>query len=571
MAVLTGLLLAAALGPIDAPRFAADLDGHAFVASVPDVRLALPLPGGAAIVSNLPVSTAPRPLVGLHGGAYLDDYYYRIHITPSRLDLGNIASAQIMPLWVWNAHFEPRTLTAIDGIAEGVSLTGQPEPPLLYAALQEREYELSVTPDGTPNLDTGLVWEFDSGESSGSQITATRIVAWPFVPDWSEGITERLIWATDIMQSETLAEQRRAIRQAPRREFDAAFHATGRERQYLDLLLYGWSARVWVLPVWPDIQQLPLDLPAGSLSIPCQTADFDFRDGGLALLRGAEAGAVFDIEVVEVAAVAAGGLSLSRVTERDWPRGARLYPARTAQLRQAPSLNRRTDRLDSFDAAFRLSEPSDWPGVAPALTYRNRPLLAARPNESADLTRQFYRLLSELDNGAALPLVTDIGGLALPLLQHRWLGANRAEQAAYRRLLTWLAGRQQALWLPTHAADLSLAAPMPASGVNIDIAYVGYTRFAQNRPGRRDIRIELADGTALHRRITGAMEVNANTERLSLDAAPGVELSTANVARISYLCLCRLDSDSVEIRHQTDSAGVAECELIFRGVRDDEF
>ena len=41
--------------------------------------------------------------------------------------------------------------------------------------------------------------------------------------------------------------------------------------------------------------------------------------------------------------------------------------------------------------------------------------------------------------------------------------------------------------------------------------------------------------------------------------------------RISWLALCRGNSDAVEIHHQTDSEGVASSSLTFRGVRDDEF
>ncbi|WP_418647223.1 hypothetical protein ACNQFN_18685 [Thauera butanivorans] len=546
---------------------------HAYTATqIPYESDGMRRPGGSVLIAHWPVEANGRPLAGARCSAWLDDYYYRIHLSLEGIDLGNVVSIQTTPVQVWNAWFEPRTLTAIDGLDEGITVSGQPAPPLLFAALQERSYDLSVTPDGTPVLDTYITWVFAHGAAPQVRVTANRIIGWVFVPDWAEGVNERLAWATDILSSESMVEQRRALRSAPRREFEATVYADGRERQYLDMLLFGWSARMWALPIFPDIQQIAIGVPAGALVIPCTTEHLDFRAGGLAMLRSHDAGDVFDAEVVEIDTIGSTSLMLKRATQRAWPAGTRLYPVRSAQLREAPVLSRITDKLSSFEVGFRIVEPSDFPAAAPALLYRGRPVLAARPDESQELTHEFVRLLAELDNGtAAAPLVTDVAGRTMPVLLHRWVASGRADRAAWRSLLYWLRGRQRALWVPTHADDLTLIGIAPETSSTIDVAYLGYTRFGQAHSGRRDIRIELADGTALHRRITGSTEVSGTVERMVLDAAHGVVLSPATVARISFMSLCRLDSDSVEIHHLTDSEGVAQSEILLRGVRDDEF
>ncbi|MCY0604035.1 hypothetical protein, partial [Klebsiella pneumoniae] len=78
--------------------------------------------------------------------AHLDEWYYRIHISPRRLDLGNVVSAQAQDVFLWNAFLEPRTLVDIAGTDEGVLLSGQPDPPLLFPALKELTWQLTVTP-----------------------------------------------------------------------------------------------------------------------------------------------------------------------------------------------------------------------------------------------------------------------------------------------------------------------------------------------------------------------------------------------------------------------------------------
>lgn len=567
MAVLSGQLARLTLGGIDSPQLSGDLDAFAWVA-MPYESEAQRWPGGAVLATLWPVEANGRALAGQRMGAHLYDWYYRVHISEQRLDLGNVVSTQTTAVYLWNAYLEPRTLAAIDGLAEGVELSGQPAAPLLFTSLQEREWQVSVTPDGQPVLDARLAWQFDNGAAAGLRITANRIIAWAFAPDWGDGVTETLTWATDILRSETGMEQRRAIRLAPRREFEAPMLFEGRERQLLDLSLFGWGSRVWALPIWPDIQLLATGVAAGATNIACATAGRDFRAGGLALLRGESA---FAVEVVEVLSVESTGLILKRTTQQAWPAGSRLYPARAAQLMEQPSSSRLTDRAERLDVRFLVVEACDWPAVMPATLYRGWSVLEERPDESEDLTRAYQRLLLELDSGSALPLLTDNAGLAFPVLQHRWLLDGRAQQAAFRSLLYALNGRQAALWVPSHADDLSLAATVSDVATTIDIEAIGYTRFGQSKPGRRDIRIELRDGSVLHRRITGSTALSADVERLAIDSALGRQVTPAEVLRISWLVLCRLDSDSVTIKHETDADGVARSQAVFRGVRDEEF
>ncbi|TBU75191.1 hypothetical protein [Phytopseudomonas daroniae] len=524
--------------------------------------------GQSPLTTHWPVEANGREIEAQRLGAFLDDYYYRIHINPLQIDLGNVVSAQTTPIYLWNAWLEPRTLTDIAGIDEGILVSGQPSPPLLFPALKELEWQLTVTPDGQPVLDTIVEWQFDNGRNASIRVTANRIIGWTFAPDWGDGVSERLISATDIMQSESAVEQRRALRPAPRREFQAPMYVEGRERQLLDLSLFGWGSRVWAMPLWHEIQLLDVPVPAEAMAITCSTAYLDFHAGGLAMLLGESA---FVSETVEILSVSPTGLQLKRATQQSWPAGTRLYPVRSAQLSREPELTRLTDQLISADVRFLVVEPSDWPAVMPATLYRGRPVYAARPDESKDLTSSFSRLTTKLDNGSAMPLFTDVANRPLSLCGHRWIDLGRAQRAALRSFIYAMNGRQAAVWVPTHADDVTLLDVVTDTGTTLDVANIGYTRFASAKPGRRDIRIELHDGTVFHRRITGSTELGLDVERLVIDSAFGRQVEVNDVARISWMTLCRLNSDTVEIEHETDSEGVASCAFVFKEVRDDEF
>jgi len=569
MVALAGQHVRHTQGDIDNPNLTSNHWGFAWVNQfapspyVSDTQRA----GQAALTTHWPVEANGRAIAGQRMRAHVDDWYYRIHISPQNLDLGNVVSAQTSPVYLWNAFLEPRTLTEIDGLDEGIEVSGQPDPPLLFPALQELVWQLTVTPDGQPVLDTVIAWEFDNGRSAGLRVTANRIIAWTFVPDWGDGIRERLTASTDILQSESAVSQRRRLRLAPRREFSGPMYAEGRERQLLDLSLFGWSARIWSIPVWPDIQLLQVGVPADASFIPCSTEHLDFRPGGLAMLRGENA---FTSETVEILDVLSNGLQLKRNTQLAWPAGSRIYPARAAQLLEEPSLSKLTDRLIEAEVRFLVVEACDWPEWLPATLYRGRPVWDRRPDDSENLTHTAQRLRSTLDSGFAQPLITDTAQRALQVLGQRHLDLGREARGLVRSFIYAMRGRQKIVWVPTHMDDLTLIAPATAVATTLDIANIGYTRFSNGKAGRRDIRIELWNGTVLMHRITGATELDTQTERLALDEALGIELQPADIARISWMSLMRFESDTQQIEHMTDSQGVAAWATVFKEERDDE-
>jgi len=564
MTVLDGCIAASSAGGIVNPALTNAMHQFAVNGWPPSVaRL-----GGTPVAStaaHFPVAAPGKVIAARIAGSYVRDYYFRIHVTPQLLALGNIVSTQVGVVRVWNAYFQTQTLLHIDGLDEGMAVEGGGMP-LVITGLRESDWQVSVTPEGPAVVDVTALWVFDGVPAPSLRITGSRLVAWTFVPDWADGVLERLEWLTEILQSPTGAEQGRALRLAPRRFFEARLFVEDRERRLFDLALFDWSGRRWALPIWHDAQVLTADVAAGVTTIACDTRWRDFRAGGIAILRGASA---FDYEAVQVEAVADGLLTLKRATQQTWPRGTRLYPSRVAQLQEQPQITRLTDRAVAVEVRFAVVETCDWTAAMPATLYRGYPVLADRPDESDDLTGTLQRLLLSLDNATGLPLLTDTVQRGFTVQSHRWLTAGRQQQATLRGLLYALNGRQSVVWVPTQADDVTLAATVASSATTLDIENIGYSRYGNARSGRRDLRIELRDGTVLHRRVTGATEIDSATERLSIDATPGRTIAVSDVARISWLALCRLDQDSVEIQHDTDSEGIALCQVIFRSVRDE--
>ena len=79
------------------------------------------------------------------------------------------------------------------------------------------------------------------------------------------------------------------------------------------------------------------------------------------------------------------------------------------------------------------------------------------------------------------------------------------------------------------------------------------------------IRITKTDGTTLDRAITNVAEIDADEERISVDGNWPSNIAVADIERIEYLELVRLDSDRIRVAHH-EVAGDATIDLPVRSV-----
>ncbi|MBS0599532.1 MAG: hypothetical protein JSR92_19920 [Proteobacteria bacterium] len=508
----------------------------------------------------------PRAINAIAAHGYMDDSYYRVRLIPAALDLGMLANAQTRAVYVWNAWpAAAQTLDATPLTGDAyITVTPPGTLPMAFAPLQMRTWTIGVGLQGPPSIAADLAFTFaDATQNVTLPITGTRLAIWGWKPDWANGITERLSWLTDVLASPSGAEQRRALRQSPQVTWDFDAIVSDDERAALDLALFAGLGRQWGVPIWHDVCRLPALTPAGTTVLPTGGGR-DFRVGGLAVLLTD----ALTTEAAEIAAVGPTTITLATPTQSAWPAGTALYPACIAQLITPPQIARDTDTISSAQVQMVSAQDMDYSPVAPLTLYRGLPVMEQPPNEGA-LTAPWQRVGSVLDNKTGQQAIVDTAGVGFAAAQHAWLLAGRDAHNALRGLLYALRGRQQAIWWPSFAADLRCVATIGAGAVSLDVRSIGYARLAAGAPMRRDIRIELFDGSVFMRRILGASVVDALTERLAIDSALGVAVDPAVIRRISFMTVRRLDTDDIELHHDTDADGVTDCTLVTRALRDD--
>jgi hypothetical protein len=146
-------------------------------------------------------------------------------------------------------------------------------------------------------------------------------------------------------------------------------------------------------------------------------------------------------------------------------------------------------------------------------------------------------------------------------------GLNVASAAALEQFFDRMKGRRTAFWMATGEKDFALAATAAAGSsaflstgpaIAADLGAIDYAAEAMA------VAVFLTDGTKIYRRITDIAASGGNSQ-ITISGTWGVALTTANVARISWMPLWRFASD--EMTTSWRSPLHAQARVTFQSVR----
>lgn len=386
----------------------------------------------------------------------------------------------------------------------------------------------------------------------------TVVEPWLYRPDGE--VLERLEWQTDVIPAFDGSEQRIELRTYPRRGFEFQSAVSDRDRREAENLLYSWQANVFALPIWMDTEVLTASLPASSSSIPVTTSGSDYHVGGLVGLMSDPR----TFELLEISSVGGSSIGTTQPTASTWAPGTLVFPMRTVRMQES----QRLARFTGGDAYGRIIWSCvDDSAVSPAseTTYRSFPVLTLKTDWTEDLAQDYGRKLKIFDPGVGKRFWEDESELPSLLQTHRWALDGRAQIHAFRQWLYARKGRLTAFWVPTWARDFLVVDDIGSSDTTIDVEHSRYADLIDQAVNRRDIRIELLDGTVFYRRITNCTEISGSVERLTIDSSLGQAVDNDEIALVSFMHLARLDADAAEINWW--KWDFAESALTFRGFR----
>ncbi|MGH9781685.1 MAG: hypothetical protein ACRD33_07670 [Candidatus Acidiferrales bacterium] len=525
---------------------------------------------GAAAGASAGAQPAITVAHGDNAGSFVElfggELFGKIVILPTAKALGNVLTATQFPVEVWNTFRDTDDIlnSIIVSGSGNVTLADPLGEPLLYAAMDSRIYQATVPSTGDAVIFETISLVFSGGESPSLPITGARIVVFSVAPDWSGGMKEKISYLTDVLKSYSDNEQRRGLRQLPRRSLAyRAMTLTPRLAAGMESLVWGWQHEPYAVPWWPDAGPLLTTIAAGSFAIPAATADRMFAVGGLVLIWQDE----FTFEALNVTAVASNSISVSSPTQFQWNAGyaTLVMPLFLGRLSSSVKVDRLWSGADSMDLEFSGESGQLAPAPAASLTqYRGFDVLETQPNWESDLGRDYKRSLVVMDPKIGPLAVDDKGGSAVIGQEFPWYLASHAAVTTFRAFILARFGRLNPFWIPTFDQDLVLAANVLSTDTAIAIQSEFYTRFFFPLEARRFIAFIPVDGTAnVYRQITASVDNGNGTETLTLDSATG-KAFTAGGTMISFLTLARLASDDAEIDWMSND--LAQASLGFQEV-----
>jgi hypothetical protein len=381
-------------------------------------------------------------------------------------------------------------------------------------------------------------------------------------PDWKSGVLERLEWLTDVLQSESGAEQRRCLREYPRRSLEASFASFGDNRGLIDSFLSGVGPRFCLVPLWWD--ETPMgDVYAGSIDVFGDFYRREFFANDVVMIRRA---GVLDYELNIIAEKTDTKLTLLYGIQKDTT-GATISPVRVAQVRDQIGSTQLTDAVRQYQLRFFTIEAADYTTAwtFPIYSRTNLPVLNWEPNYKEQMDLTFDRVTYSWDNQVGNPYIVDPGATATTNEKYGYTIYGRAAMHDFKTNIYKMAGRWREMHVPTGHDEFVLTRDIDAAQGALIVSRSGYNQYNLSQQAiRRDILIELYDGSKLFNTIISSRVVE-DEEWLFLSETIA-SVPKAQVRRISYMPRSRLDIDSIEINRLTDADGASKVALTFKAI-----
>lgn len=416
-----------------------------------------------------------------------------------------------------------------------------------------------------------MSWNFGAPNSALLSDPRRDLPVFTFLPNWKDGITERLSWLTDILTSETGVEQRRSVRRYPRRTFEATILRADNPRSRLDMFLVGVGMGDFMFPIYHEQVHLgeydPM-LGTGVVQLPVGTMHMrEWRLNDLVLIMERDP-SDFDILTVVDTDQVNERITLQSAAEiKVWTAGCRIIPLRQARFTDFPQMSMPVDRVGQARVRAELVDPETFP--TPDWNF-DVPMWNMRPDRSEDVTLEYSRTIFEIDYGTGMRNRIDPGNTPYVGTKVALKLFGRERMWQYRRFLAAARGRAVRFYMPTFAKDVMPIANM--DGLTIDVEDNGLVTFLS---GPQDCRMNLgvvfADGRPnVYREIISALNLVSSAPpyrtvgiRITLDEAMP-PITVGEVDRIMFIQPSRFDQDSFELYHYVDNGGAVGASFVTR-------
>lgn len=476
-----------------------------------------------------------------------DDFFERIIVVPRFIDAGFVLSEQVHALDLFNSwRHEARDLeTFVNDAGDGVTVDDLPTLTFSLPRLSSLLLTVRISTEGPPTIDGPLIFGFDTQDVE-VPITGQRAILLAVEP--VRPCLETLHFLTDVQRRRDGGEVRASLRRAPRQSFELTYELEGLDRRFLDARLFSGLARAFGLPLWHEAALAASPIGIGDTIITVDHTELsDFRVGGLAIAFVSPA----NYEALQIEDVpSATSIEFTSEFTKTFRRGTRIIPVRTVRLgnqakgeRYPLEMNRVKFQATVLDESLDLADPGSYPLLGGRLILDDALIIDQTLSEALEqrsvvidsLTGGWDAFTFEPHSrrGSEIRLVS----IARPRLQ------------SLRALAHYLRGRWRSFYVPTFWEEFLPTQTISSAGTVMTFENFGFHKFVAGASPRGAVRVTLTDGTKISRLIASTAEIDDDEETLTVTAAWGSTATPAQIRRVEFLELVRLDSDDVRIEH----------------------
>lgn len=489
---------------------------------------------------------------------YDEDLFNHFLVVPSALALGNLLSDQAKTLEIANMYFIDKEVSGVVNHAGGgINFPGLPSLPVTLHPFSSLIVSVAISAAGQPTINGTI--ELDAADVGGANpqalsvpVTGQRITLWVWSPE--QFYTEEIQWATDVIESYDGTEQRISMRLTPRQVLTFTnFQTDPQQDIQMRLALFNWMAQVWGVPIWWEQAPMTAQMNSGDVSIPVNTANADYRVGGLVFIRNP----MNQTEAFEINTITTNAITITSGAVNTYPKGSQVMPIRTAYAKTQTQQQVYIVGAEKLNIQFTTLDNVDLSAIAGSFTTYQGLVVLDDINFVDDM-------LSESMDRHGVVAMDNISGILYQQFAtdrsrvysiKTWWTDTKDQIWPIRQFFHALRGSQKTFWLPTNRNDLQLAASISGGATTFSVKYSGYSLFGLDKNGLPmrpfgDLRITLTNGTKILRQILGAVSVGGVTETFTVDSTiTATTLTVSQVARIEFLQLMRIADDKALLTH----------------------
>ncbi len=390
-------------------------------------------------------------------------------------------------------------------------------------------------------------------------MTDTRIL-WPFEVDWSSSYRVTYTYRTDILTRRSGSEQRRALRQTPRKTIEhLALLPNADALRAFNRLLDGGQNMSVVMPEVTRKAQVAVASAGGASVLTIEGAAPAWLAAGAEVVLRARGGCkvavVDEVDGDEVSFTSAVGA---------WPAGTAIHPALTGTLPDELKAQRLTNGVAQVTVRFDVDPGSEsYPETEAPLTLGGDEVFPFTPNWATPLDATHIWPVERIDYGSGRIATHRPIDFPSRGASGVYLARSAAEAEAMVAFFVRARGQRGSFLNSTLEHDLPPAAALASDTATLLVAGDDCFNAYHEHPVFGAVALAMAGGSVIRRIVTGMTLVEGDTA-IAVNANWGQDVSIDTVDAISWLPRSRLASDEMTIEWLTDE--VAQVQMSTRSL-----